>query len=114
MESPTFGQSGIAPVEWLSNRGLLPVAGGESTVDATGWSADDGYRTDWIPSMRMVVDLADLDASRWVLHAGASGHPFQQNYTDQSELWRRNERLPWPFSAAAVKRDAAHTLVLTP
>jgi penicillin amidase len=114
MESPTFGQSGIAPIEWLFNRGLLPVAGGESTVDATGWSADDGFRTDWIPSMRMVVDLADLDASRWVLHAGASGHPFQQNYTDQSELWRRNERLPWPFSRAVVRRDAAHILVLTP
>jgi penicillin amidase len=114
MESPTFGQSGIAPVEWLVNRGKVEVGGGESTVDATGWTATDGYGTDWIPSMRMVVDLSDLDDSRWVLHAGASGHPFHEDYTDQTELWRDNTRVPWLFSRPAVRRAAEHTLVLTP
>jgi penicillin amidase len=114
MESPTFGQSGIAPIEWLVNRGKVEVGGGEATVTATGWSADHGYRTDWIPSMRMVVDLSDLDSSRWVLHAGASGHAFHENYTDQTQLWRHNERTPWLFSRPAVRRAAEHRLVLTP
>ncbi len=114
MESPTFGQSGIAPVEWLVNRGKVEVGGGESTVDATGWTTTEGYGTDWIPSMRMVVDLADLDASRWVLHSGASGHPFHENYTDQTDLWRDNTRVPWLFSRPAVRRAAEHTLVLNP
>jgi penicillin amidase len=114
MESPTFGQSGIAPVEKLVNRGLLDVGGGESTVDATGWSATGGYRTDWIPSMRMVVDLADLDRSTWVLHAGASGHAFHENYTDQADLWRDNARVPWPFTEPVVRHAAEHTLVLEP
>ena len=114
LESVTFGQSGIGPVEWLFNRGRVDVGGGEATVDATGWTATEGYGTDWIPSMRMVVDLADLDASRWVLHTGASGHPFQENYTDQTDLWRRNARVPWLFSRAAVRHAAEHTLVLRP
>ncbi len=113
MESPTFGQSGIAPVGWLVNRGKVEVGGGESTVDATGWTTTEGYGTDWIPSMRMVVDLSDLDASRWVLHTGASGHPFHENYTDQTDLWRDNTRVPWLFSRPAVRRAAEHTLVLT-
>jgi penicillin amidase len=64
--------------------------------------------------MRMVVDLSDLDASRWVLHAGASGHQFHENYTDQTDLWRDNTRVPWLFSRDAVRRAAEHTLVLAP
>jgi penicillin amidase len=114
LESATFGQSGIAPVEWLVNRGRVEVGGGESTVDATGWTARSGYATDWAPSMRMVVDLADLDASRWVNLTGASGHAFHDNYTDQVELWAEGRTSAWPFREAAVRRAATHTLVLRP
>jgi penicillin amidase len=114
LENPTFGQSGIAPVEWLVNHGTVEVGGGESTVDATGWTARRGYETDWVPSMRMVVDLSDLDASRWVNLTGASGHAFHDNSTDQVELWRRGRTTPWPFTRSAVERASAHTLVLTP
>jgi penicillin amidase len=114
LESPTFGQSGIGPVEWLVNHGDVDVGGGESTVVATGWSSDEGYQTDWVPSMRMVVDLAELDASRWVNLTGASGHAFHDNYTDQVELWRDGRTTAWPFSQAAVEEAARHTLVLRP
>ena len=40
-----------------------------------------------MPSMRMVVSLADLDDSTWVNLTGASGHAFNAHYTDQTELW---------------------------
>jgi penicillin amidase len=114
LESPTFGQSGIAPVEWLVNHGDVEVGGGESTVDATGWSTNLGYATDWVPSMRMVVDLGDLDASRWVNLTGASGHAWHPNYTDQVSLWRRGRTTPWPFSRAATRDAAEDTLTLRP
>jgi penicillin amidase len=114
LESQTFGRSGIAPVEWLVNHGTVEVGGGESTVDATGWTARRGYETDWVPSMRMVVDLSAVDASRWVNLTGASGHAFHDNYTDQVELWRRGRTTPWPFTPTAVRRATTHTLVLRP
>jgi penicillin amidase len=114
LESQTFGRSGIAPVEWLVNHDTVEVGGGESTVDATGWTARRGYETDWVPSMRMVVDLSAVDASRWVNLTGASGHAFHDNYTDQVELWRRGRTTPWPFTPTAVRRAATHTLVLRP
>jgi penicillin amidase len=114
LESQTFGQSGIAPVEWLVNHGTVEVGGGESTVDATGWTARRGYETDWVPSMRMVVDLSDVDASRWVNLTGASGHAFHDNYTDQVDLWAEGRTTAWPFTPAAVRRSAADTLVLRP
>ena len=114
LESQTFGQSGIAPVEWLVNHGRVDVGGGESTVDATGWSADEGYETDWVPSMRMVVELGDLDASRWVNLTGASGHAWHPNYTDQVGLWRRGRTTPWPFSRTATADAAEDSLTLRP
>ena len=54
------------------------------------------------PSMRMVVDLADLDLSTWVTMTGTSGHPGSVHYTDQFDAWAAGETFPWPFSLDAV------------
>ncbi len=110
----TLGTSGIGPVEWLFNRGPYPVGGSRDAVDAKSWDAQVGYEVTAVPSMRMVVDLADLDASRWIDHTGVSGHAFHGDYADQTEFWTRGETVPMPFSAAAVERVADHTLVLRP
>src|SRR4029079_15670012 len=47
VENQTLGQSGIGPIERLFNRGPVTTAGGESIVDATGWTPKDGYTVDW-------------------------------------------------------------------
>lgn len=110
----TLGKSGIAPIEALFNRGPYPVGGGSSVVDATGWQLGGSYATTTVPSMRMVVDLADFDASTWIHLTGASGHAYNAHYTDQTERWSRGEQAPWAFSAAAVARATVDTLVLKP
>ena len=84
------------------NREDYEVGGGSSTVDATSWDASVGYEVESSPSMRMVVDLADLDASRWISMTGVSGHPASGHYVDQTDLWVEGETLPWPFTRAAV------------
>ncbi|MFF4779506.1 penicillin acylase family protein [Microtetraspora fusca] len=114
LTNETFGTSGIGPVEWLFNRGPLHLAGGKDAVDATGWDSDMGYEVVWVPSMRMVVDLADLDRSRWINLTGASGHAFHSNYDDQAELWADGRMTPWPFTEQGVRREAVDTLTLTP
>ena len=63
LTNQSFGESGIGPIEWLFNRGPYELGGGSSIVNAIGWDASIGYGVDWVPSMRMVVDLDDLDAS---------------------------------------------------
>lgn len=110
----TFGTSGIAPIEALFNRGPFPVGGGASVVDATGWVLGEGFETVTVPSMRMTIDLADLDASRWNHLTGASGHAFHPNYADQVEAWQQRRQTPWPFSPDAVADATTHTLTLTP
>jgi len=100
-------------VRKLLNRGPYRLSGGTAAVDAAGWNAAAGYEVDWIPSMRMVVDLSDLDASRWVNVGGASGHAFHPNYNDQTEVWLKGELLPWAYSADAVGKTAKNVMTLT-
>ena len=114
LHSPTLGESGLGPVEWLVNRDGWQVGGGSSTVDATSWDAADGYDVTSAPSMRMVVSLADLDDSRWINLTGVSGHPFNSHYTDQTDLWAAGETLPWAFTRDAVDAAAEDVLTLQP
>lgn len=114
VRNQTFGKSGVAPVEWLFNAGPAPASGGSSIVNATGWNAHDGYEVDWVPSMRMVVDMSNLDSSRWVQLMGESGHAFSAHYHDQFELWRTGGTLPMRWERATIQREAKHELRLRP
>ncbi len=114
LTNQSFGESGVGPIEWIFNRGPYELGGGSAIVNAIGWDASLGYGVDWVPSMRMIVDLADPDASRWVNLTGASGHAFHPHYDDQATLWRRGETRPWPFSVEAVQDAAADRLQLRP
>jgi penicillin amidase len=110
----TLGSSGIAPIEWLFNRGPGETAGGSAIVNATGWEPLEGYEVTWVPSMRMIVDLSNLDDSRWVQLTGNSGHAFHPNYVDQFELWRTGQDLPMYWDRASIEAAATHTLTLHP
>ncbi|GGQ75098.1 penicillin acylase family protein, partial [Kitasatospora griseola] len=117
LQEPTLGSddSSIASpaIRKLLNRGPYKLSGGSAAVNASGWNAAAGYDVDWIPSMRMVVDLSDFDASRWINVGGASGHAFHPNYNDQTDLWTKGELLPWAYTKDAVTKSGKDTLTLT-
>ncbi|WP_407344454.1 penicillin acylase family protein [Pengzhenrongella phosphoraccumulans] len=99
----------------LVNPSPLEVAGSSSAVNATSWDAGSGsFTVTKAPSMRMVVDLGDLDASTWVVLTGASGHPGSKHYSDQFGAWARGETFPWPYSATAIDEGADSRLTLRP
>jgi penicillin amidase len=108
------GDSVPAQVRMIFNRGPWQLPGGSSIVNANGWNASEGYQVDWAPSMRMVVNLGDLDASRWVNQTGSSGHPYDAHYVDQTDSWAKNETFAWPFSAKAVQAAGGDELTLIP
>ncbi|MGW7542240.1 penicillin acylase family protein [Streptomyces sp. NPDC054770] len=114
LKNQTLGTDGPAIVQYILNRGPWKLSGGEATVDATGWNAAGGYGVVWVPSMRMVVNLDDLDKSKWINLTGASGHAFSAHYTDQTGKWADGELLPWSFSDKAVDKSTSDTLVLKP
>lgn len=110
-----FGDSGIAPVEWLFNRGPYAAGGGGNIVLANSWNAnDDSYVLTNIPTFRMVVDFGDLDASQWVNQSGQSGHPGHPNYDDQIAAWQTNEAPQMAWTDEAIAAETEHTLTLVP
>ncbi len=114
LRNQSFGKSGVAPIEWLFNHGPVGVSGGSSIVDATGWDPSAGYGVSAVPSMRMIVDLSNLDGSRWVELTGQSGHAFSDHYVDQFDLWRTGQTLPMRWDESTIRREAEDSLVLRP
>ena len=64
--------------------------------------------------MRMILDLADLDESRWIQFTGNSGHAFHLNYDDQFDIWRTGGNLPMRWDRATIESEATNTLTLRP
>jgi len=99
----------------LVNPGPVRMPGGSSIVNATGWDAGTGsFAVTTGPSMRMVVDLADLDASTWVTVTGVSGHPASSHYDDQLDDWAAGKTFAWPFTREAVEEAAETRATLVP
>ncbi|WP_051433019.1 penicillin acylase family protein [Promicromonospora kroppenstedtii] len=116
LEHLVLGGPGIpAPISAYMNPAPVKVGGGSSIVNATSFDAASGsFDVTSGPSMRMVVDLADLDASTWVVVTGASAHPGSPHYDDQLGAWAAGETFPWPFTADAVEGAAEDEQILTP
>ncbi len=102
-------------VRKLVNTGPFEAPGGSSIVDAFAWDASSGsFDVTAAPSMRMIVDLSDLDSSRWVNETGISGHPWDSHYGDQTQAWLKGKDYPWPFSPDAVRKAADQEMTLKP
>ena len=83
-------------------------------INAIGWNPALSYLVDWVPAQRMVVDLADMDASSFIHTTGQSGHAFAANYDSMMEMWTDGEQGPMPFSKPAVEAVAADILAMSP
>lgn len=116
LKHPVLGADPVpGVVQGMFNQDPHPVAGGSALLNAMSWDAGvNSYEVTSGPSMRMVVDLADLDASRWVNQSGNSGHAFHPNYDDQTQAWIEGRTYPWSFSRGAVEGRAQNRLILTP
>ncbi len=116
----TLGRSGIGLVEALFNRGPFPASGGSGIVNATGYNSNrdaagqNPYALTSVPSMRMIVDLANLENTRMIHTTGQSGHAFSPHYIDLADAWRLIEYNPMPFGRAAVDAAAQTRLTLIP
>jgi penicillin G amidase len=109
----SLGESGIAPIEALFNRGPFPTAGGESIVNATGWTVGESFEVDWLPSMRMIVDLSNLNNSVTVHTTGQSGHAYSEHYIDMADLWRNIQYYPmWWEETSIVENSEGHLQLL--
>jgi penicillin amidase len=113
-ENQTLGDAGIGFIESRFNRGPYETPGGKDIVNAIGWDVPDGFEVNWLPSMRMIIDLGDLGNSRTVHTTGQSGHAFHDHYTDMVEMWIAGEYYPMYWERTAVEAASNDRLVLAP
>jgi penicillin amidase len=96
------------------NRGPFQTSGGSEIVNATGWESDNPYVVNWLPSMRMIVDLNNLDNSLSIHTTGQSGHAYHPHYIDLADLWRKIYYHPMPWDIRRIQSQAESLLILRP
>jgi penicillin G amidase len=82
--------------------GPVPMSGSSSSIKQTTQRLG--------PSLRMVVDLGNLDQSQANLVTGESGHVLSKHYKDQWSAYYGGASFPMQFD----KVDAKDTLVINP
>jgi penicillin amidase len=112
--SQPVGLSGIGPIESVVNRGPYAADGGNGIVNAMGWDRANPAVVRAHPSMRMIVDMSDFDASLSVIPTGQSGHPFHPHYDDEIELWLNGQYHPMLFDRGTIEAAADKVMILSP
>jgi len=112
----SLGNSGIAAIDALFNRGGYRISGGSAIVNATGWDAtkEEPYAVRSLPSMRMIVDLSELSNSLTMHTTGQSGHAYHNHYVDMTEPWRQIQYHGMLWDPEQVENEASAHLQLIP
>jgi penicillin amidase len=97
----------------LRDIGPFPLGGSASSPMHTGYRLSD-FRCIAGASFRMVVDLADPDASVCINSPGQSGDPRSRHYGDLAPHWAEGRYVPMPFTAKAVDAAAVTRIRLEP
>ncbi|XVT56127.1 penicillin acylase family protein [Saccharomonospora azurea] len=97
--------------EW--NAGPVPTGGAWHTVNLAGYDPVE-YENLSGPSLRILLDVGNWDASKMINAPGQSGDPDSPGYKAMVEKWGDGEYVPLLYSAAAIKRNQAEEIVLLP
>jgi len=93
----------------------LPFIGAQFSLDPVPQNGgDQSVNRGANVSMRLIVDLLNLDQTRMGIPLGESGNPTNKHWKDQLKDWQAVTPPAFPFSGEAVQSAAKHILVLTP
>ena len=93
--------------------GPLPK-GGDGFVPNMSWVRESDFRQVTGPSIRLVMDVGNWDASWAMNFPGQSGDPRDAHYRDLAGPWLRGEYFPLLYSRTAVERSTERTIRLIP
>lgn len=108
------GETSPGFIRDLFNRGPFATSGSGSIVNATSWDATQGYEVTSLPSMRMIVDLGNLNNSLTVHTTGQSGHAYNKHYIDMADMWRNIQYYSMLWDQKNVTAQSEGHLVLQP
>jgi penicillin amidase len=84
------------------------------TVDVAPIRRSDLYNQYHVSSYRQIIDLANLDASRFIHTGGQSGQLLSGGYSAMLERWQRVQYLAMRYETESINAAAAARLILQP
>jgi len=94
--------------------GPYPVGGSHSTVNVGQYFIAHSFVSSVGPSMRQVMNMADINDTRTVLPPGQSGQVFSKHYKDQIGLWLNGGYKVRPMQKEMIESTASSVLILEP
>ena len=95
----------------------VPVGGDNNTVNVAGYTIrneDEPFVDRHGPSLRQIIDFADLENSRFIQSTGQSGNRLSSSYASFVKRWAAVESLPMRMRRAEVEEGARGVLRMTP
>jgi len=113
------GHRPFTHVRWLAPFFDIRVpSGGDSyTVNAGVMDFSDDaepFANRHGPSLRMIADLGDPQASVFIHSGGQSGNPLSPQYRSFAEAWSRGEYVPMATDRERLEADGVQRLLLVP
>jgi penicillin G amidase len=99
----------------MFNVGPIPFGGDSSTLPQASVPFDHPLGNPiGIPNLRMILDMGNWDASRFVIAGGQSGNPLSPHYDDMIPLWERGQTITMPWAPEAIVAATKQVLTLEP
>jgi penicillin amidase len=102
------------PLDKVFNIGPYEIGGSGTSLNNGEYRFSEPYEVTLGPSMRKIVDFADLNDALSVIPCGQSGQPFHDHYADQAPLWLHGEYHQLPLDSASIEPLIVHRLRLIP
>jgi penicillin amidase len=98
----------------IFNIGPTPVGGSGTTVNNGEYRLSQPYAMTLGPSMRHIVDFADINRALSVIPSGQSGQPLHPQYDDQFTLWKNGEYHTVSMDEKEIALKSKNILYLIP
>ncbi len=123
LDPPVFREAAQAPgaprvlgliLNNVLSKGPYPVPGHSRTVNNGQYDWHNPFEMTLGASIRRIVDLGDLSASRSVLPTGQSGNPLADHFGDQTELWISGKYRIFQHHQNIAENQNVRTMTLQP
>jgi len=100
----------------IFNAGPFPVPGGNEVINNYGFTmnGEGHYKVKFGPSMRILIDFADIENSLSINPTGQSGYFMSEHYDDQAEMYNKGIFRKQMMNREEIENTQTGRLVLKP
>lgn len=100
--------------KWFASSTAIGGGPDSPNVALFDYSGSVDFKARVGPSYRAIYDLADLDASRYIIPTGQSGHPLSPHYRDMEDHWAHVRSITIATQRPSIEQARPRRLELLP